>query len=267
MLRAIAFDLWETLITDRPHLSKEQERLRLTRMEAILGARGHAAVADRIEDAYRSLWRRCHDLYWSEDRDVPCRRQIEHFLEELALDPAAFEEDALAELEHAYASAALDVLPEAVDGARETLAALRSRGLRVGLISNTGRTPGSVLRQILDARGLASSIDVMVFSNEHGECKPRASIFEELRRGLDVSYEEMMFVGDNLYADVHGAQRCGMRAIHFVPQQRGSAVAPEIDHGLEIHPDATVTDLREIVHLIANPQATSNEQPATTQSS
>jgi len=186
MFRAIAFDLWETLITDRPHLALQQERLRLTRMEAILAARGHGGVADRIEHAYRSVWHRCQSLYWSEDLDIPCRRQIEHFLEELALDPATFAEEALAELEHAYASAALDVLPVAVDGAKETLVALKAQGLGVGLISNTGRTPGYVLRDILIELGLSSSIDVMVFSNEHGQCKPRASIFEELRRGLGI---------------------------------------------------------------------------------
>jgi putative hydrolase of the HAD superfamily len=258
MLKAIAFDLWETLITDTPPLSKEQERLRLTRMEAILAARGHGGVADRIEHAYRTLWTRCQDLYWSEDRDIPCRRQIEHFLEELTLDPAMFGEEALAELEHAYAGAALEVLPETVDGAKETLVALKARGLAVGLISNTGRTPGSVLRDILGELGLAASIDVMVFSNEHGECKPRASIFEELRRGLGVRYEEMMFVGDNLYADVHGAQRCGMRAVHFIPALRGSAVAPHVDHGLEIVPDATVTSLRAIMSLVEIPQTTDN---------
>jgi putative hydrolase of the HAD superfamily len=250
MLRAISFDLWETLITDRPHLSREQERLRLTRMETILAARGHAAVADRIESAYRKLWQRCQELYWSDDRDIPCRRQIEHFLEELGLEVATFGEDALAELEHAYAGAALEVLPETVEGALETLAELKARGLGVGMISNTGRTPGYVLRQILEALGLASSIDVMVFSNEHGECKPRESIFEELRRGLGVRYDEMMFVGDNLYADVHGAQRCGMRAVHFIPKVRGTAVAPDIAHGLEIVPDATVRDLRDIVGLV-----------------
>ena len=249
-LRAIAFDLWETLITDRPHLSREQERLRLTRMETILTARGYSAVADRIESAYRKLWHRCQDLYWSEDRDVPCRRQIEHFLEELGLDLSAFGEDALAELEHAYATAALDVLPETVEGARETLTALKARGLGVGMISNTGRTPGYVLRDILEALGLASSIDVMVFSNEHGECKPRESIFEELRRGLGVRYEEMMFVGDNLYADVHGAQRCGMRGVLFIPKVRGTAVAPDIAHGLEIVPDATVTDISDVLRVV-----------------
>jgi putative hydrolase of the HAD superfamily len=250
MIQAIAFDLWETLITDTPELSREQERLRLVRMEEILRGRGQGAVAERIERAYRALWHRCHDLYWSSDIDVPCRRQIEHFLEELELEPRSFEESILAELEHAYASAALDVLPAVVEGAPQLLAELKARGLGVGLISNTGRTPGYVLRDILDALGLARSIDVMVFSNEHGQCKPQPSIFEELRRGLGVAYEELVFVGDNLYVDVHGAQRCGMRAVHFEPPVRGTAVAPPIDHGLEIVADARVTSLRELLGVV-----------------
>ena len=250
MLRAIAFDLWETLITDTPELSRAQERLRLTRMEEVLAARGFAELAERIEHAYRALWHRCHELYWSVDRDVPCRRQIEHFLEELELDPASFEEPVLQELEHAYATAALDILPAAVEQASETLAALKARGLRIGLISNTGRTPGSVLRDVLARLGMAESIDVMVFSNEHGECKPQLSIFEELRRGLGVDWSEIAFVGDNLYSDVHGAQRCGMRGILFLPARRGTAVAPPVDHGLTIVPDAEITALGELIGLI-----------------
>jgi putative hydrolase of the HAD superfamily len=107
-----------------------------------------------------------------------------------------------------------------------------------------------VLRTILGELGLASSIDVMVFSNEHGHCKPRPSIFEELRRGLDVRYDEIVFVGDNLYADVHGAQSCGMRAVHFDPPTRGTAVAPHVEHGLEITADARVTSLGELVRVI-----------------
>src|SRR5205085_8249901 len=106
-LKAIAFDLWETLLTDTPELSRAQEQLRLERMERSLVARGFSAEAHRIEEAYRKLWRRCHELYWSVDVDVPCRRQIELFLEALELDPASFDDDAIAELEHAYARAAV----------------------------------------------------------------------------------------------------------------------------------------------------------------
>jgi putative hydrolase of the HAD superfamily len=238
------------LLTDTPELSRAQEELRLERMERALVARGFSGEAHRIEEAYRKLWRRCLELYWSVDRDVPCRRQIEHFLEALELDPATFDEEVLAELEHAYAMAAVEIPPKVVDGAAEVISTLKQRGFRLGLISNTGRTPGYALRDVLDKLGLGASIDVMLFSNEHGECKPSASIFEELRRGLDVAYDELMFVGDNLYVDVHGAQRLGMRGVHFIPPVRGTAVAPPVEHGLEIVADATISDLRELLTLV-----------------
>ncbi|HUP60596.1 MAG TPA: HAD family hydrolase [Thermoanaerobaculia bacterium] len=250
MISAIAFDLWETLITNTPDVSREQKRVRLARMEDILVARGHGALAHRIDHAHRMSWQRCQELYWSEDRDVPCRRQIEIFLETLELDPSSFDEASLGQLERAYAGAAVEVPPVVIDGAAELLAALKSRGLGVGLISNTGRTPGYALREILSNLGLAQSIDVMVFSNEHGECKPQLSIFEALRGGLGVPYSELLFVGDNLYVDVHGAQRCGMKAVHFAPSVRGDAVAPHVEHGLEITPDATVTSLREVLDVM-----------------
>ena len=248
MLKAIAFDLWETLITDTPDLSRRQERLRLDRMEEILRARGHDDVAERIEHAYRALWHKCHDLDWSADIDVPCRRQIEHFLEELEL---SFDDATIEELEYAYAHAAVEIPPAVVSGATELLAELKARGYGVGLISNTGRTPGYALRRVLDALGLAPHIDVMVFSNEVGQCKPQKSIFEELRRGLGVAYDEMMFVGDNLYVDVHGAQRVGMRGVHFEPPVRGTAVAPHFEHGLEIVPDARITALPQLLDVLS----------------
>jgi putative hydrolase of the HAD superfamily len=245
MIKAIAFDLWETLITDTPEQSRKQERLRLARMEEILGAR---VPAERIEHAYRKLWHRCHELYWSADVDVPCRRQIEHFVEELQLD---VEPRTLDALEDVYARAAVEILPTVVDGAHDVVAELKRRGYRLGLISNTGRTPGSALREILDELGLARHIDAMIFSNEHGACKPQASIFAALRDGLGVEYGETMFIGDNLYVDVHGAQRCGMHAVHFIPAVRGTAVAPHVEHGLEIVPDATIRDLRELLGIDA----------------
>ena len=249
MLRAIAFDLWETLITNPPEESRQQKDLRVSRLENILVARGYSAVADRLEHAHRASWQLCQELYWSDDRDVPCRRQVEHLIEALDLDPKSIDEPVLAELEHAYAMVALDVLPRVIDGATETLRELKARGFRTGLVSNTGRTPGYALREILSRHGLAELLDVMVFSNEHGECKPRPSIFEELRRGLGVAYEEMMFIGDNLYADVHGAQTLGMRGVHFKPSTRGTAIAPPVEHGLEIVPDAVITSLRDVVRI------------------
>jgi putative hydrolase of the HAD superfamily len=249
MIKAVGFDLWETLITDTPDLSKRQERLRLARMEEILALAGYTGAAAEIERAYRALWHRCLDLYWSADVDVPCRRQIEHFLEALGLNPASFPEPVLAAMESAYANAAVEIPPATVDGAHALLTQLRTRGIGIGLISNTGRTPGYALRDILRAAGLSPLIDVMIFSNEHGVCKPQPSIFEELRRGLGARYDEMLFVGDNLYVDVLGARRVGMRGVHFVPLLRGTAVAPAVEHE-PVEPDATITELADLIRVI-----------------
>lgn len=250
MLKAIAFDLWETLITDTPEISRRQEELRLRKLEEVLAARGYGSTSREIEDAHRGLWRRCFELYWSVDRDVPARTQVTHFLEELRLDPASFPDEVLAEIERAYVIAALEILPIMVPSAVDVIGVLRAGGLRIGLVSNTGRTPGSVLRGVLESMGLAGSIDVMVFSNEHGECKPRPSIFAKLQSLLALDPSEIVFVGDNLYVDVHGAQQSGMRGIHFRPETRGMAVAPLVDHGLEIVPDATITRLDELPSLV-----------------
>jgi putative hydrolase of the HAD superfamily len=249
MITAVCFDLWETLLTETAERSRRTEQLRLRRMEEVLSARGFEAAAERIDLAYRQLWQRCHDLYWSADHDVPCRRQIEHFLEALALDSATFDEPALAALEDAYAYAALEILPATVEGAAQVLRQLRSNGLRLGLISNTGRTPGYALRPILERLELGP-FDVMVFSNEHGRCKPQPSIFEELTQALGVSRGEGAFVGDNLYADVLGSQRAGMHGIHFDPPVKGAAVAPPVDHGQTIVPDATIRALGELPAVV-----------------
>lgn len=252
MIRAIGFDLWETLITDTPEAARRQEEYRLARMREILEADGASHLIEKLPAAYRTSWDRCFDLYWGRDLDVPTRRHIEHLVEDAGGDPAFIDEETLQRLETAYAEAALKALPELVAGAPETLRWARARGLRVGLISNTGRTPGWVLRSVLSELGLAPFIDAMVFSNEHGECKPRRSIFDALASALGVSLEETVFVGDNVFVDVFGAQQCGMRAVHFVPPVRGLAVAsrrdPETEKG--IRPDAVVTTLAAIPQIV-----------------
>ena len=81
MLRAVGFDLWETLITNTPDDSRLQSQERLEAMERVLRTRGVAFDPARFHDAYREQWSLCQDLYWSADVDIPCRRQVEHCLE------------------------------------------------------------------------------------------------------------------------------------------------------------------------------------------
>ena len=106
-----------------------------------------------------------------------------------------------------------DITPGAVEAVRE----LRARGLRLGLISNTGRTPGRVLRRLLEDADLLPCFDVLVFSDEARVRKPAAAIFRRVLDQTRVDPARAVHVGDDAVSDVAGARGAGMRAIHFVP--------------------------------------------------
>jgi putative hydrolase of the HAD superfamily len=92
------------------------------------------------------------------------------------------------------------------------LEALRSRGLKLGLVSNAF-DPGWLLRRDLEQMGLTERLDVAVFSSEVGKRKPHPEIFERALAELGVEPEAAIFVGDRLYEDVRGAAELGMKTI------------------------------------------------------
>lgn len=86
------------------------------------------------------------------------------------------------------------------------LADLRDRGLKLGLVSNTGRD----LDAFVTHHGL--KVDVVVGSSSHGKTKPHPTIFRSALDKLGVSAEEAAMVGDSPEDDIEGARALGMRA-------------------------------------------------------
>src|SRR6266513_5939593 len=95
------------------------------------------------------------------------------------------------------------------------LESLRSRGLRLGIVSNAF-DPGWLLHRDLEQMGIAERIDHAVFSSEVGKRKPHPEIFERALEALEVSPQEALFVGDRLYEDVRGAGEVGMKTVQAV---------------------------------------------------
>ena len=87
--------------------------------------------------------------------------------------------------------------------------ALKERGLKLGVVSNTYQR-GAVLEAQLTEAGASPYIDVAVFSSEMGLRKPHPSLFQTPLAELGVAPEEAVFVGDTPELDVTGPQRVGM---------------------------------------------------------
>ncbi|HEX7254766.1 MAG TPA: HAD family hydrolase [Gaiellaceae bacterium] len=92
------------------------------------------------------------------------------------------------------------------------LEALRARGLKLALVSNTA-SPEWLLLPVLERQGLVERVDAVVLSSEVGKRKPHPAIFERALAELDVRPERALFVGDRVDADVFGASRAGMRTV------------------------------------------------------
>jgi putative hydrolase of the HAD superfamily len=86
---------------------------------------------------------------------------------------------------------------------------LRSRGLRLGIVSNAFDPP-ALLHRDLERLGVAERVDAAVFASDVGWRKPHPAIFERALELLGVSAERTLFVGDSLGVDLGGASALAM---------------------------------------------------------
>ena len=125
------------------------------------------------------------------------------------------------------------------DDVAPTLKELASRGIRVGLISNSHRCLDS-FQAHFELNGLIAGA---LSSSAHGFLKPHPSIFESALALLGVGAAESVMVGDSLLHDVEGARRVGM---HGILVQR----SPDVASGTMIDGVPVIRDLSELPPLL-----------------
>ncbi|MFA5028024.1 MAG: HAD family hydrolase [Candidatus Methylomirabilota bacterium] len=224
MLRAVTFDLWQTLLLDTAENLRLGREARLREIGELLAGAGHAVSPAGLNLAYDHSWQRL-EAVWRSHEDVGPRGQLRWMLESLGVAGAVPESSPLmAPLEAAYCEPILAFPPYPNPGALELLAALKERGFMLGLICNTGRTPGRMLRRVLRRLCLAEHLSVMTFSDEVGLRKPRPELFRQTLAALGAAPAEAVHIGDDVDTDMAGARGIGMRAVHLCHATSASPV-------------------------------------------
>ncbi len=200
-LRAVFFDVGNTLLFPYPSVSHV--------VREVLADEGHLhdlTVIDTympLVDAYYEDRYRTDDTFWTDECETSevwvgmysllCRQLgIEDGAERIAR--RVYDEFGRAERWRAY------------DDVQPAFDRLRSRGIRVGVISNWDRRLESLLRGL----GLSEYLDAVVSSASVGLHKPDPRIFELACSRLGVSPADAAHVGDHHYADVLGATAVGI---------------------------------------------------------
>src|SRR6266540_3244979 len=189
-IRAVTFDFWETLVRDSAENLRAQRALRIQALGHALDRAGAPRTEAEVAEAHDRSAEVLRERFWSHHRDPSYAEQVR-----LVLDCAA-------------------------PGAAEAVQALTARGVRVGIISNTGRTPGVILRRFLEGHDLLRYFTVISYSDEVGYRKPDAEIFLRTLKLAGAEPAEAAHVGDNPLDDVTGAQGVGMRGVHYAADGR-----------------------------------------------
>ena len=129
-------------------------------------------------------------------------------------------------------------------GALALLAALRGRGLRLGVISNTIQ-PAYAMDEGLVRRGIADFFPIAVYSSAVRVAKPHPAIFRVALDAAGVAPEHAVYVGDRLRADVAGAQGVGMKGVLI-------EVAHRVEQDPDIIPDARIRELPELLGVLTH---------------
>ncbi|MFN7958099.1 MAG: HAD family hydrolase [Holophagaceae bacterium] len=216
MIRAVVFDLWNTLVFS-PAGSPFQ------RMKELLRPEQAHLFPDLMRDGMV--------------RPYPSVRTfLEAWQSHADLDGAQMEAMAEAFLAAGRQAECFAGTPEAVGAVRDLA--------RVALLSNT-QTFGL---ELLDRLGIAGRIRTRVFSAEIGALKPEPAAFETVQRTLGLFPGNLVMVGDSWVDDVEGAVAAGWTAIWVNREPK-----PRPDHDPD-HPIYEVRSLDRVPELIQSLQ-------------
>ena len=217
MIRAITFDLWDTVIhdnSDEPKRtaaglpSKREARRALVRDALADHSSVPAGVVDAAYDvadaAFNKVWHDQHVTWSVGERLSVLLRGLGRELPEAVL----------AEVTARIEEMELEVMPDPVPGIGNAIETLAER-YPLAVVSDAIHSPGRCLREWLERHGLLHHFSAFAFSDEVGRSKPHPDMFHQAAAGLGVDVSEMLHVGDRDHNDVRGPHALGMKAILF----------------------------------------------------
>ena len=237
-ITAVTFDLWQTLLLDSPEVGRVRTQARLKGAQEALRKAGEPQSRAVIETAYQNCARRCQEIREGLT-DISFQEQVALFVDGISPGLAArLPAAALREITVAYSDSFFEHPPRPHPAAVTALRQVKARGFRLGLISNTGMTPGVAFRRFMAQHGLLDYFDALTFSDEVKLAKPAPEIFLRTLRALDAVPGQAIHVGDHPITDVMGAGRCGLKTVWIEGFYERAAFADPA-----AQPDVSVADL------------------------
>ena len=214
LLKAITFDLWNTLYKAPP--DNNLSEMRASKISQVLGEMGLDSDLETIRRVFLDCWQYAHRYQLESGLDITPRGHVDFIVHKLQLH---LSRENWQRVYDVYTSILLDYPPELNDGVKDTLPVLAAK-YKLAVICNTGMSPGTVIREIMKADDIFRFFELEVFSDEVLWAKPNVKIFSYTLEKLGIENCQAAHVGDDWSTDVTGAKRAGMLSVWLAPEEQ-----------------------------------------------
>lgn len=189
MIKAVVFDMFETLVTlfeGRTYFGED--------IAADVGA---------DTAAFRKEW---HSV--EKDRSTG-KYTIEEGLKIVLERLGIYSEEKVKNAAYKRREALTDTFSAIPEESIQLLKKLKANGIKIGLITNTFSDERDFIRE----SPLFPYFDVALISYEQGICKPEQEMFGRMTEQLGVAAEECLYVGDGGSNELYAAREAGMHPV------------------------------------------------------
>lgn len=212
MIKLITFDLWETIIQDVGKGENERDSLRADFILSTLGL--PQELKPEIMNFFNDLVSAFKVPSEENDWSILPETQLDVLFRRIRVNPT---KEQFNLIYNYYTEVILEFPPVLTEkNLKDVLIDLRKE-YQLGLISNTGRTPGRVLLLLLERFNFKDIFDFFVFSDEILMRKPDPRVFQiALSKGKALG-SETVHVGDSYKMDFLGAKNSNINPVLYVP--------------------------------------------------
>jgi putative hydrolase of the HAD superfamily len=208
-LKLITIDFWNTLFDSVNHDKRYSFRNSVLLEEA--NKLGIEIENNKLDEAIKKSWEFFEDNWVNKLRTPNSQELVNVIWDHLNLPN---EITSIKTVIKTYEDSLFEHPPVLIEGVREALPKLKEK-YKLGLISDTGYSPGTHLRKLMEDNEILEFFDSFSFSNETGVSKPHEKAFNTILHELNISPINSMHIGDIERTDIVGANNTGMHSVLY----------------------------------------------------
>ena len=210
-----SFDLWLTLIKSNPIFKKERASFFYKHLNA------DGKSLEEVESVFRKVDLMSNAINQKSGGNLAAEEMYLMVIYELNGSNSTFENLDIEWLLHEMEQLFFQYIPTIYNA--ETLSTLciikEIPDVSMSILSNTAFIKGSTLRIVLEKLGMAHFFDFQLYSDEANLSKPNYDFFALMiekiyykRQHDNLVFDDVIHVGDNVIADIEGANNLGINS-------------------------------------------------------